>query len=307
MPVLYSWERKKGLIGHCATIAKGVRSMRFRVHGHRHADYLFRDLDEYKELWVEIKDALDSITDEMIISEFEGETRQAKSISQAINRLVKRELVKRGWTPESYIFADEEYGAAEKGTWRLDFAKGNLSVEVAFNHRSDIAWNLIKPTLASELNHVQKALQTSGGVIVTATRDMKARGGFDNACGTYEDYVQYLKPLNSMLTAPLVIVGLEAPESFEIAVEKKASGSGKVGRVVEYSVMTFDGELACPRCGGIVSAEDRECPLCGRRLALGAISQPALQRWRSSNGRELCPSALPGADGKGGLAMAGLP
>lgn len=267
MLVLYSDKCKNEVHQVLCCDNKGVRGMRFKVHGHRHADYLFRNLDEYKSLWAEIEDALDCITDEMIIEAFEGEARQAKSISQAINRLIKRELVKRGWTPESYIFADEEYGAAEKGTWRLDFAKGNLSVEVAFNHRSDIAWNLIKPTLASELNHVQKALQTSGGVIVTATKDMKACGGFDNACGTYEDYVQYLKPLNSMLTAPLVIVGLEAPESFEIAVEKKVSGTGKVGRVIEYSVMTIDGELACPRCGGIVSEEDRECPLCGRRLA----------------------------------------
>lgn len=205
--------------------------MRFVTHGHRHGDYLFENLEEYTQLWQEITDSISCITDEMIIGEFESNARAAKSISQAINHLLKYELIKRGWTPESYIFADEQYAhnAQSKGTWRLDFAKNSLSVEVAFNHRSDISWNLLKPTLASELNHVEKAIQTSGGIIVTATEAMKKAGGFDSACGTYEDYVQYLKPLGNILTAPLVIVGLEPPETFEI--EVKPENGKKVGHV----------------------------------------------------------------------------
>lgn len=212
--------------------------MRFVIHGHRHADFLFELLPEYKYLWDEVKDALISITDEMIIEEFENEKRKAKSISQAINTLIKKELVKRGWNSESYIFADEEYASAAKGTWRLDFAKDSISIEVAFNHRSDISWNLIKPTLASELNHVKKALQTDGGIIITATQEMKARGGFDNACGTFEDYVQYLKPMGMILTSPLLIVGLEAPETFEITHRKE--GNMKIGEVSYHSITMDD-------------------------------------------------------------------
>lgn len=190
--------------------------MKFRIYGHRHADFLFPNEDEFSELWFDLLEALNSITDDAIIKEFQGESRQAKSISQAINRLIKKELVARSWNAESYIFADEEYGEKAKGTWRLDFAKDLLSVEVAFNHRSDISWNLIKPTLASELNHVEKRIQTEGGVIVCATEEMKAAGGFDSAIGTYEDYVQYCKPLGQMLSAPLAIIGLEKPETFYI-------------------------------------------------------------------------------------------
>lgn len=240
--------------------------MRFRTYGHRHAEHLFQNLDEYASLWDEIQNALESITDDMIIAEFENETRKAKSISQAINRLIKAELVARGWESESYIFADEEYGQAAKGTWRLDFAKETLSVEVAFNHRSDISWNLIKPTLASELNHVQKAIQTTGGVIITATQNMKAAGGFDNACGTFEDYVQYCKPLYGMLPAPLMIVGLEAPESFEIVVEPSGVGNSKVGKVYEYGVTNVDGLTCCPSCGAVLPDTSNLCPDCGKNL-----------------------------------------
>lgn len=242
--------------------------MKYRIHGHRHAEHLFPNLDEYEACWHEIEDALSSITEEMIIEEFEGSKRKAKSISEAVNVLIKRELVKRGWNPESYIFADDAYRGSgnAKGTWRLDFAKGSLSVEVAFNHRSDIAWNLIKPTLASELNHVEKAIQTSGGVIVTATRDMKAAGGFDNAVGTYEDYVQYLKPMRGMLSAPLVVIGLEAPESFEVSVTANPQGK-KEGAITRYALVTISGDVACPACGCLLSSMRGTCESCGCAIA----------------------------------------
>ena len=45
---------------------------------------------------------------------------------------------------------------AKEKAWRLDFAKGTISVEVAFNHGEATAWNFMKPTLASEVNHVEK-------------------------------------------------------------------------------------------------------------------------------------------------------
>lgn len=204
--------------------------MEFTTHAHRDADLIFAGRDGLREEWSEILDAVRAVTDAEIIDEFESNPRAAKSISQAINRLLKRELVTRGWHPETFIFADREYAEQAKGVWRLDFSKRHLCIEVAFNHRSDISWNLLKPTLAAELNHVLKAVQAEGGVIVAATEEMKAAGGFDSAVGTFEDYVQYLRPLSQILTAPLMVVGLEAPRTFRI--ETRADGNRKVGQVV---------------------------------------------------------------------------
>lgn len=203
--------------------------MEFVIHGYRHADLIFSQQEPHRTLWLEICDALSSIEDEDIILEFESNAREAKSISQSINRLIKERLVARGWKSESYIFAEEEYAESARGVWRLDFAKDVLAVEVAFNHRSDISWNLLKPTLASELNHVLKAIQADGGVIITATKDLKDAGGFDSAVGTYEDYVQYLRPLSQILTAPLIIVGLEPPRTFDIVIENL--GRRNVGHI----------------------------------------------------------------------------
>ncbi len=199
--------------------------MKYRVYSHRYAEMIFQIDPVLRELWGEVQGILDSISDQDIIEEFLSGNREAKSISEAINKIIRQRMVDANWEAKSYIFSDPQYQKSrgkEKGLWRLDFAKKDISVEVAFNHRSDCSWNLIKPVLASELNHVSKAIQTRAGIIICATDKLKKAGGFDSAVGTFETYLTYLKPMNNILTAPLLVVGLEAPESFDIVLRKVA-------------------------------------------------------------------------------------
>ncbi|MBW2560066.1 MAG: hypothetical protein JRE40_04325, partial [Deltaproteobacteria bacterium] len=201
--------------------------MKYRVHSHRNCEELFTTSPGYMSLWSEIRASLDAITDEALAerfcAEYEGKN---KSMSALLNKMIKENLVAAGWSPESGIFSEGEY---IHSTWRLDFAKEDVSVEVGFNHGEAVAWNLIKPVLASELNHVHKAIQTSAGVIIAATQDLKDAGGFDSAVGTWEKYVSYLRPLRNLLTVPLCIVGLEAPELF--CLEHYKEGNRTYGRV----------------------------------------------------------------------------
>ena len=206
--------------------------MRYRTHGFRHGDYLIRNVDSYRPYWAEVEAVLESVSDADVESHFaeHGEGRR-KSISESVNRLLKDRFESFGWASESPIFAEDEY-AVGKGVFRLDFAKGPVSVEVAFNHGNDAPWNLIKPTLASELNHVKKALTTEVGVIITATEEMRVAGGFDSAVGTYEKYIRLLRPMGMLLTAPLVIIGLEPPRTFHIEHEKV--GRNYYGHIVRH-------------------------------------------------------------------------
>jgi hypothetical protein len=126
------------------------------------------------------------------------------------------------------IFQNPDYSG---DTWRLDFAKELFSIEVAFNHSTVIAWNLIKPVLAGELNHVQKSIQTSGGIVIAATQELKTARGFDSAIGTYEKFIQHLDPLRNLLIVPIMIIGLQAPETFSIEHFQLAPRK-KIGRVV---------------------------------------------------------------------------
>lgn len=206
--------------------------MEYRIHGFRYGDYLAQNVREYVPYWAEVDDAIKSVTEDEIVEHFKfnGEGTK-KSISSTLNSLLKARFTDLGWKAESPIFSEPRYTDGVR-IFRLDFAKGPMSVEVAFNHGNDAPWNMLKPTLASELNHVEKAIQTDIGIIVTATEEMRVAGGFDNAVGTYEKYIDFLRPMGMLLTAPLVIIGLEAPETFHI--EHRADGRRKLGYIVSH-------------------------------------------------------------------------
>lgn len=190
--------------------------MEFVAHSFRHAEAILSQ-PEFRPLMEELSSAIHSISDDDIIASFHSTPNHAKSISRDINTLIKERLKSSGWLAESPIFQNHEFDGMR---WRLDFAKEKISVEVAFNHAEAIAWNLIKPVLASELNHVQKAIQTEIGVIICATAELKSAGGFDGAVGEFETFLRYLIPLQDLLTVPLLIIGLKAPRTFKVSGKK---------------------------------------------------------------------------------------
>jgi tetratricopeptide (TPR) repeat protein len=205
--------------------------MEYEIMSHRFGASLVAEPDFAPE-WSSLTGALDSISEEEIVechtSKFE---KSQKSLSRALNLLIKEKLIGDGWMEEPPLFNAPEYQGRKK-YWRLDFARGSMSIEVAFNHGEALAWNLIKPVLASELNHVEKAIQTRLGIIILASRALKEAGGFDNAIGEFEKAMEYLNPLQNQLSCPLILIGLKAPTSFRIEVYKNQNGDNR-GRVVQ--------------------------------------------------------------------------
>jgi hypothetical protein len=211
--------------------------MEYITHDHRFALNIVESNPELKSLWEEILEVITSISDEDLITEYSnGKSRM--SISEAINKLIDRRLVLKNWTPQSAIFQGEEYSDKK---WKLDFSKRinqpqkgitGMAVEVAFNHGEAIAWNLMKPVLAAEINQVetQTNIGTGIGVYICATAELKENGGFDGAVGEYEKVLRYLNPMFQKLTAPLIILGLQSPATFRIvktknAITKKTAGA----------------------------------------------------------------------------------
>ena len=201
--------------------------MDFVLHSHRFGVELAGENALLGKLWGELTSALKSLTDERLAAEFEIDSskKPQMSLSRTINRVLSEELLDRGWTGESGIFQDPEY--SDERRWRLDFSKvlldhdsqrRGVAVEVAFNHGEAIAWNLLKPVLASELNHVTKQIDIGAGigVVIAATDKLKEAGGFDTAVGSYEKFMTYLKPLQNQLTVPMILVGLQEPKHFYV-------------------------------------------------------------------------------------------
>lgn len=206
--------------------------MEFTTFSFRNAEIVFKQphlVSQYEE----IISVVQGISDNELIEKHNSlidiqNQKGPKSLSQAINILLKKRFVELGWSAESYIFKDSAFRLND--TWRLDFAKEEVSIEVAFNHSTGTAWNLLKPVIASELNHVEKAIQTSIGVIISETREMKIAGGFDNAVGTHELFIEYLAPLRNFLTVPILFIGLKAPRTFRIR-QTQVARRKKIGEI----------------------------------------------------------------------------
>lgn len=201
--------------------------MDFITYSHQHAE-LVLNTPEIKPLYDELVEVISGITDEDLITEF-NDGKSSKSISIALNKVLKKRLIEHGWVHEPAIFQDTEY---QGNRWRLDFAKGPIAIEVAFNHGEAIPWNLLKPVLASQLNHVMKQYQAEVGIVICATDDLKKAGNFDNTVGEFEKFETYFKPLQNVLNAPILLMGLLPPKTFIIKDSKEGSKSiGSVERL----------------------------------------------------------------------------
>ena len=196
--------------------------MNYEKYSHRFAETILSQ-GKYKTVFQELDQVIRKIKEPQLIKEakiYLSTHPGKKSISATINSLIRSGLEKKNWAAETKIFKDPDYSKDKSSAWRLDFSKAPISVEVAFNHGGSIAHNLIKPVLASELNHIQKDVQTELGVIITATNKLKKAGGFDSAIGSFEDYKKYLIPYQNILPIPILLIGLKAPRTFIVADRK---------------------------------------------------------------------------------------
>ena len=196
--------------------------MKHTLYYHRHADQIVKSDSKFKDDYNELIAVIDSISDNDLIEAFnmrKTERPNIKSLSEPINHILKERLTLKGWIPESPIFYDKVYRTLKK--WRLDFVKNNIALEVAFNHGEAIAHNIMKPVLSSELNHVEKDIQTGMGVIICATNDLKKAGNFDGAVGSFEKFIEYFKPYQNLLPTSIVLIGLNSPSTFFIDKDSK--------------------------------------------------------------------------------------
>tara|TARA_Y100001935_G_C17306182_1_gene512457 strand:- start:2993 stop:3598 length:606 start_codon:yes stop_codon:yes gene_type:complete len=196
--------------------------MKHTLYYHRHADQIVKSDLKFKDDYNELIAVIDSISDNDLIEAFnmrKTERPNIKSLSEPINHILKERLTLKGWIPESPIFYDKVYRTLKK--WRLDFVKNNIALEVAFNHGEAIAHNIMKPVLSSELNHVEKDIQTGMGVIICATNDLKKAGNFDGAVGSFEKFIEYFKPYQNLLPTSIVLIGLNSPSTFFIDKDSK--------------------------------------------------------------------------------------
>ena len=196
--------------------------MKIRVEYHRGAGSIVND-PNLKSDYDEILSALDKIQESELFKYFlkqkqdekaQGKKNYRKSISDALNFFIRENLENQGWHKEPKIFKNPDY---ENSAWRLDFAKNDICIEVAFNHREAVPHNMLKAVLSTEGNDMlEKEYISQIGVIITATKELKKTGNFDSAAGTFDDFVELLKPYSFFIRCPMIVIGLEGLETFYI-------------------------------------------------------------------------------------------
>jgi hypothetical protein len=217
--------------------------MDFISYSHGHADAIIKSTSNLQNLWIELTETINEISDLELIQHFESSNRRAKSISESINKILDKKLVEKGWKPQSRIFKDRD--TYQGTTWTLDFSKQTegyshkklgMAIEVVFNHGEAIAWNLIKLSISAEDNQLRKETDIGDGigVYICATEELKKSGGFDNAVGEYEKVLKYLDPLSLKIKTPIMIVGLSKPKTFEVEHFRDPRNQKRVlGRIVK--------------------------------------------------------------------------
>ena len=196
-----------------------IKYMNYLTYYHRNANILVEHDDKFNKDYSQLIKVISSISDSDLAREFNlrKEIRKdIKSLSEPINKLLKEKLGGLGWNPETSLFRTPPYNKSNRKRWRLDFAKNLISIEVAFNHQEATAHNIMKPVLASDLNHVKKDIKTELGIIIVATKELKKSGNFDGAIGTFESFKEYFQPYYNIISTPIVLIGLRSPESFKI-------------------------------------------------------------------------------------------
>ena len=78
-----------------------------KEHSYRFAREIIDSTPELAGLFEELINAITSISEEELISLQQSKFKSQKSISKAINALIKERLVKLDWTKESKIFKGE--------------------------------------------------------------------------------------------------------------------------------------------------------------------------------------------------------
>ena len=158
-----------------------------------------------------IKNEIDGILDQLNFSnielKFDEINREKENIGKkiqkgrqpAINALLKDLFLEKGWEGEKKVFNDSDNDLV------IDFWKNNIGVDVAFNHRSFIGGDLLRLQAGAEIKNMINV-----GIYVCGTKDFLKYVSKDHcSIVSFERVKWYLENFYSVLTVPILLIGLE--------------------------------------------------------------------------------------------------
>jgi hypothetical protein len=178
---------------------------------------LAREILEGRAEWSELRTAIEEASPARILETHNliaaGRTAPPAGGQTAINA-VFRELLK-DWTREPRLFPGED---ERMRSWKMDFLKNRVGVEIAFNHAEAVPWTFTRLNIAGESPEVLPEHRIDVGVALFATGSLKSWARMDAAVGTFELACEWLRHMRPLMPIPVLVVGLRAdgwPETSE--------------------------------------------------------------------------------------------
>lgn len=195
---------------------------------------IIKNDEEYSRIFEILIYIINNITDEQILIYYNKYSPGAKSISKALNRLIKDELLKHGYKKEVRIY--DTNAKKHKGTGgKVDFVheSGVYAIEVAFNNVGSLPGTFQKLRQSTHVHKKHKKnINIKIGFIICATSDLRKYGGFDEAILTYCDCEGHLDVNDHENPYPVIIIGLDRPDTFNIEQHPKKKKGKKTGTPV---------------------------------------------------------------------------
>lgn len=187
--------------------------MELELYPHRDALQLLSTLPAWSELHAELhavshEDVFRSYAQQIQRYNAHQRKKPPKGAQQATNEVIRARLVEKGWTKEPRLFNGGRESNLRK--WKMDFIKDQIGVEIVFNHAEAMAWAFTRMHMAGESQEVVRQSKIRVGVAVFATREYKEWGRMDDAVGTYDMALEWLRVMRAMLPVPLLLVGVKA-------------------------------------------------------------------------------------------------
>lgn len=201
--------------------------MIFESHNFRLAAEILAQRSE----WAELSSELTAVSmDEVVAAQGDlaaGRAKPPAGAQTAINLVVRKRLLAKGWLAEPRLFTGSGDDLAK---WKMDFIKARIGVEISFNHAEAIPWTFTRLNIAGESQSVLPTSRIDVGIAVFATRSLKAWGRMDPAVGTFERARTWLEIMRPIMPIPVLVIGLSDEDFTPVDVFRGTTKSGVLRR-----------------------------------------------------------------------------
>jgi hypothetical protein len=167
---------------------------------------------DISEHWNKISSAIRGISWDDILNRHTAEYSDRMSISLALTDELNEALIEAGAQSKIPIFSDNNKSSKP---FLIEHKLGSIAVDFSFGHYNLIAWKLARLATAIMPNEKEMGNQCKVGVLILPQEELRKIGKFDSP-SNWERAVDYIQYMGGQWQAPLLLLGIKNPGTFEI-------------------------------------------------------------------------------------------